>query len=415
MGTPSTFPELRGNFTPVPDLLFDTLLKAALSREELVVTLFLVHRNYQFERTMTLIPLEAIIAGTDLDQVAALRGLRAALGRGTVLQFHTESSSTPANFYLLNTEENQRVMGPFLPDASASPGPLAEAAAQIAAAQEQPQRPAVAAPPPRIAPRAEPSPPPRPSPPPAAPGPERPVSGSSQRVALPPRALAKIAQAVGRELTKDERTRLEELGAPEAGLLNALGSLESRQVEIYSSDLVIYEYESKRSSERRAEEDSRRKAEADHGIDKKFDEELMRQAKGGSCVVTTWLGPWMVKDADIRVWLYAPSQARAERVAKRDGMGAEEAERHIADRDESNRHRYLEIYKIDIYDHSGFELVINSEKFLPQESAEIIIAAAKAKGFVKSETKAAKKGGAAAGKMGKGKSAPPARKGKRKK
>ncbi|MBI4865537.1 MAG: hypothetical protein HY816_01165, partial [Candidatus Wallbacteria bacterium] len=151
MGTPSTFPELRGNFTPVPDLLFDTLLKASLPREELVVTLFLVHKNYQFERTMTLVPLEAIIAGTDLDQVAALRGLRAALERGTVLQFHTESSSTPANFYLLNTEENQRVMGPFLPDA---PAPLAEAAAQIAAGEEQRPRPAVAAPPPRSAPRA---------------------------------------------------------------------------------------------------------------------------------------------------------------------------------------------------------------------------------------------------------------------
>ena len=137
-----------------------------------------------------------------------------------------------------------------------------------------------------------------------------------------------------------------------------------------------------------------RKAEIDHSIDKKFDSELIRQAKGG-CVVTTWLGPWMIKDADMRVWLYAPSQARASRVAKRDGMGAEEAARHIEDRDESNRQRYLEIYKIDIYDHSGFELVLNSEKFLPAQSAEIIIAAAKAKGF---STIGAAKGKAAQGK-----------------
>ena len=127
-----------------------------------------------------------------------------------------------------------------------------------------------------------------------------------------------------------------------------------------------------------------RKAEADHSIDKKFDEELVRQARAGNCVVTTWLGPWMIKDADIRVWLYAPASARASRVAKRDGMGREEAENHVAERDESNRLRYLEIYKIDIYDHSGFELVVNSEKFMPGESAEIIAAAARAKGLVNS-------------------------------
>ena len=158
-----------------------------------------------------------------------------------------------------------------------------------------------------------------------------------------------------------------------------------------------------------------RKAELDHSIDKKFDDELIRQARAGNCVVTTWLGPWMIKDADIRVWLYAPSSARAARVAKRDGMSAEEAERHIADRDESNRLRYLDIYKIDIYDHSLFELVINSEKFAPGESAEIIAAAARAKGFEKSGGKPAKKSRAEPVKRGKVKSAPPARKGKKKK
>ena len=125
--------------------------------------------------------------------------------------------------------------------------------------------------------------------------------------------------------------------------------------------------------------DFHRKAEKEHSIDKSFDAHLISEAKNGNCVVTTWLGAWMIKDADIRVWLYAPSSARAARVAKRDGMGFDEAARHISERDESNRARYLEIYKIDIYDHSGFELVINSEKFMPEESANIIVAAAEAK------------------------------------
>jgi cytidylate kinase len=84
----------------------------------------------------------------------------------------------------------------------------------------------------------------------------------------------------------------------------------------------------------------------------------------------------MIKNADMRIWLYAPKAARAVRVARRDSMSVEEAERHIEDRDESNRLRYLDIYKIDIYDHSGFDLIINSEKFAPSQSAAIIAEAA---------------------------------------
>jgi len=135
-----------------------------------------------------------------------------------------------------------------------------------------------------------------------------------------------------------------------------------------------------------------KKAEEQHSIDKQFDAHLITDAKKGNCVVTTWLGPWMVKDADIRVWLYAPAAVRAHRVAGRDGMTQEQALSHISDRDESNRRRYEEVYKIDIYDHSGFELVINTEKFVPQETAQIIAAAAGAiGGKKKAAVKVAKK------------------------
>jgi cytidylate kinase len=137
--------------------------------------------------------------------------------------------------------------------------------------------------------------------------------------------------------------------------------------------------------------DFHKKAEHEHSIDKSFDARLMADAKKGNCVVCTWLGPWMIKNADIRVWLYAPSSARATRVAKRDGMSLEEAQRHIAERDESNRLRYLDIYTIDIYDHSGFDLVINSEKYLPADSAEIIAAAARSKSGAAKKSAAPKK------------------------
>ena len=146
-----------------------------------------------------------------------------------------------------------------------------------------------------------------------------------------------------------------------------------------------------------------RKAEHEHSIDRQFDAHLIAEAKRGNCVVTTWLGPWMINDADIRVWLYAPSAVRAKRVAGRDGMSPEQALAHISDRDESNHHRYNEVYKIDIYDHSGFELVVNTEKFRPQETAQIIAAAAREIGGTEKKTvkKVAKKAAVKKGKAGK--------------
>jgi cytidylate kinase len=120
-----------------------------------------------------------------------------------------------------------------------------------------------------------------------------------------------------------------------------------------------------------------KKAEKDHDIDKKFDDALRAETRRGDCVVTTWLGPWMIEKADLRIWLYAPQAVRAKRVAGRDGMDAEAALKHISERDDDNHHRYRDIYGIDIYDHSGFDLIINTTGIMPDESAEIIACAAR--------------------------------------
>ena len=48
-----------------------------------------------------------------------------------------------------------------------------------------------------------------------------------------------------------------------------------------------------------------RKAEKEHNIDKNFDAALIAEVEKGPCVVTTWLAPWMVLNADLRVWISA--------------------------------------------------------------------------------------------------------------
>jgi cytidylate kinase len=114
-----------------------------------------------------------------------------------------------------------------------------------------------------------------------------------------------------------------------------------------------------------------KKAEKDYNIDRKFDDILRKQAKG-NCVVTTWLGPWIVKP-DISIRLFAPLDVRANRVAKRDGMKLEEARKHVEKRDNGNRKRYLDVYNIDIFNTDDFDACLSSEKYSPEKLKQIVL------------------------------------------
>ena len=57
-------------------------------------------------------------------------------------------------------------------------------------------------------------------------------------------------------------------------------------------------------------------ADKNPGLDKEFDERLVREASKGNCVVTTWLGPWMVKK---------PTCACGSMQTRRRGQGAFQA------------------------------------------------------------------------------------------
>lgn len=114
------------------------------------------------------------------------------------------------------------------------------------------------------------------------------------------------------------------------------------------------------------------KAEKDPDIDRKFDAVLKEQAAAGDCVVTTWLGPWMV-DADVRIKVFVADDIRAERIAKRDRMSPAEAKRHIKARDAANRKRYKKLYDIDIDDEGIFDAVLDGGMHTPQELLEIAL------------------------------------------
>ena len=108
-------------------------------------------------------------------------------------------------------------------------------------------------------------------------------------------------------------------------------------------------------------------------IDRKFDKRVARSANRGNCVVTTWLGPWIVKKANLRVWLEAGEEARAKRIAGREKISMAKALAHLRKRDRDNVGRYKKLYGIDIQDRGIFDLLVNTERFLPEEIAKAVV------------------------------------------
>jgi cytidylate kinase len=122
-----------------------------------------------------------------------------------------------------------------------------------------------------------------------------------------------------------------------------------------------------------------KRAEKDPGIDRKFDAMLKEEAGKGDCVVTTWLGPWMV-EADVRIKVFAPLGVRAQRIAARDGMGLVQAMKHIKARDDANRKRYKKLYKIDIDDEDIFDACLNGGIHKPEGLLGMSLSVIEAKG-----------------------------------
>jgi len=106
---------------------------------------------------------------------------------------------------------------------------------------------------------------------------------------------------------------------------------------------------------------------------------LMRASLRSCVVVGSRLAGWLV-DADLRVWLHAPLEARAKRIFQREPdkhAGYESVLYRTLQRDEQNRKRYLEIYGIDINDRSDFDITINTEKLTAEQVSSLIVAAAR--------------------------------------
>jgi len=112
----------------------------------------------------------------------------------------------------------------------------------------------------------------------------------------------------------------------------------------------------------------------DDSIDKEVDTRQVKMARDSSgCVLGSRLAIWMLKDADLKVYLDATPETRAGRILNREGGILAEKAAFTAERDKQDHARYLRIYDIDTDDYSFADLIIDTGKLNPQQIMEIII------------------------------------------
>jgi cytidylate kinase len=115
-------------------------------------------------------------------------------------------------------------------------------------------------------------------------------------------------------------------------------------------------------------------SEKDDSIDKEVDTRQVQLAReSGGCVLGSRLAIWMLEDADLKVYLKACPEIRAERIAKREGGSLEKVAAFTANRDKQDHERYLRIYDINNDDYGFVDLIIDTNNLTPQQIASIIV------------------------------------------
>ncbi|WOF15492.1 AAA family ATPase [Methanoplanus sp. FWC-SCC4] len=80
----------------------------------------------------------------------------------------------------------------------------------------------------------------------------------------------------------------------------------------------------------------------------------------------------MIRNADLKIWVLASPECRAERIAERENVIFESAKNETVLREASEAARYKKYYDIDIYNLSIYDLVISSEKWNKEGLASVV-------------------------------------------
>jgi CMP/dCMP kinase len=101
--------------------------------------------------------------------------------------------------------------------------------------------------------------------------------------------------------------------------------------------------------------------ESNSSFDKEVDRKLIKVAKSGNAVITSYTLPWLTK-YPVTFWLKGSEDNRALRMANRDSIRLTDAKQIIRQRDATNRKIYGELYRIKFGDDlTVFDFSLNTD------------------------------------------------------
>lgn len=109
------------------------------------------------------------------------------------------------------------------------------------------------------------------------------------------------------------------------------------------------------------------------GVHIKADRATFSYAKRGGCVLVGRLTGMIAGPSAFKIFLVAPLEVRAKRVALRDGISYMEALFAVRKRDRIDRSTYKRIYGIDVNDFSPYNLVFDTQYFSREATARLLI------------------------------------------
>jgi cytidylate kinase len=109
-------------------------------------------------------------------------------------------------------------------------------------------------------------------------------------------------------------------------------------------------------------------AEDNDSFDRQLDEKQREEAlKRDNVIIESRLSGFFVPNADLRIWLKAPAEIRARRIATRERIVYEEALSAMKRRECSEQKRYETYYGIHLDDLSIYDLIIDSSRWNEKE------------------------------------------------
>ncbi|MGB3459106.1 MAG: AAA family ATPase [Halobacteriota archaeon] len=109
--------------------------------------------------------------------------------------------------------------------------------------------------------------------------------------------------------------------------------------------------------------------EFDRQIDEMQGEEAMKRE---NVIIESRLSGFFVPQADLKIWLKAPSEIRARRIAGREGIAYEDALSTMKDRERSEYKRYEQYYGINLDDLAIYDLIIDSSRWNEKDIVALI-------------------------------------------